>query len=1030
MVTLISDKVARILETNNIYPTPVKLQVNMADGTASKISKVYEFKIKLNSLEQTIRALHLVNLTTPLVFGMDVLNTLDLSNILNRIQARKNTCQQDANLYSNMISDLSIEEEAELSEFLAHQLKLFDQVKGLTHLVEHQIRLKTDTAPIKQRYYPRNPAMQKVLNDEVDRMLTDDVIEPSCSPWSSPVVLIKKPSGKYRFCVDYRKVNQHSLKDAYPLPQINAILEKLRDAHYISTLDLRDGYWQVPLQKESRPTTAFTVPGRGLYQFKVMPFGLHSAPACFQRLLDTIIGPEFEPRAFAYLDDLVLVSRSFKEHLKLLEEVFSKLREAGLRLNPAKCYFCKKELKYLGHIVNQQGIQTDPEKLSAINQFPTPKTVRQVRSFLGLASWYRRFVPRFAVMSAPLTQLLRKNQRWNWTEKQEHAFQSLKDVLTSSPVLSCPDFAQPFILQVDASNDGLGASLTQKKDKNETVIAFASRLLSESERKFSVTEKECLSLIWAVKKFRPYLEGYKFVAITDHQALRWLMTLEKPSGRLARWMLELQQHDFTIEYRPGSQNRVADALSRYPNDQTNSANEGEVHLDVECHATEQANVSSNETVNKSTPNSTNWYVRLFEQVTNHPQRYPNYDVRGEKLYRFILNKKTTKDPATNWKLCVPLELREQVLVENHDHPTAGHFGVNKSVRRVSERYFWPKWRQEVREYVKQCDVCQRYKVDQKKPAGKMHFRKPVGPWYTVTSDLVGPLPKSRKGNRFLLVFQDSYTKWVEAAPLKNATARQVSQKFLELILLRYGAPEEILSDNGSQYTSKLFTNLAREWNVTHKFTAIYSPQSNPTERENRVLKTLISQYVRDDHRAWDEHLDEFKFAINTSVHDSTKFTPAMLNFCRELKIPKSTYGNIVENEVSREKPTTNLTHSSRLARMSELKRHCENNLKLAYQRQAKYYNLRRRDNPFSVGQTVLRRAHTLSSAADYIAGKLAPKFEGPFVLSSKIGVNIFRLHNTKGRYIGTAHVKDLKPYVRPHFEPSSDAMPASTHIYS
>lgn len=530
MVTLISNRVAGMLKNHRVYPTPVNLNVKMANGAAAVINDAVEFSLSINSRERKIKALHLEKLTTPVVLGMDVLGTLDLSKVLKEAQINKVSDREEGTLCSHMISAPSSEEETELSKILSHQLELFANVKGRTHLVEHKIRLKNDSDPIKQRHYPRNPAMQKVLNEEVDKMLSDDVIEPSCSSWSSPVVLIKKPSGKYRFCVDYRKVNQQSLKDAYPLPQINFILEKLKDAHYISTLDLKDGYsyWQVPLDQGSRPITAFTVPGQGLYQFKVMPFGLHSAPACFQRLLDTIIGPEFEPRAFAYLDDLVLVSHTFQGHLVLLTEVFTKLREAGLKLNPEKCYFCKKELKYLGHIINQTGIQTDPEKVSAIKEFPTPRTVRQVRSFLGLASWYRRFVPGFAIMSAPLTQLLRKNQRWKWSENQENAFQLLKYALTSSPILTCPDFEQPFILQVDASNEGLGASLTQKKDKTETVIAFASRLLSESERKFSVTEKECLALVWAVKKFRPYLEGYKFVAITDYQALRWLMSLEKP----------------------------------------------------------------------------------------------------------------------------------------------------------------------------------------------------------------------------------------------------------------------------------------------------------------------------------------------------------------------------------------------------------------------------------------------------------------------------------------------------------------------
>lgn len=455
----------------------------------------------------------------------------------------------------------SASEAARLQEFLATELPLFERVKEPTTYTEHQIRLKPGT-PIKQRYRPRNPAMQAVINQEVEKMLKEDVIEPSNSGWSSPVVLVRKKDGTYRFCVDFRKLNTASDKDAYPLPYITATLDKLRGARYLSTLDLRSGYCQVPLAPSSRPATAFTVPGRGLLQFTVMPFGLHSTPATFQILLDDVLGPELEPNVLVYLDDIVVASRTLEEHLKHLAEVFRRLRAARLRLNPDKCHFCRLSLRYLWHIVDQHGIRTDPEKVSAITDWPNPTTVRKVRQFLGMASWYRRFIPNFSTLAAPLTELTKKKARWKWEETEKEAFEHLKAALTSAPILACPDFESPFVLQTDASKEGLGAVLTQDRGQGEKVIAYASRTLEKAEKNYSATELECLAVVWRIRRMRGYLEGYHFTVLTDHQALKWLHQLEAPSRRLGRWMFELQQFDFDIQYRQGKPNQVADALSR------------------------------------------------------------------------------------------------------------------------------------------------------------------------------------------------------------------------------------------------------------------------------------------------------------------------------------------------------------------------------------------------------------------------------------------------------------------------------------
>ena len=572
---------------------------------------------------------------------------------------------------------------------------------------------------------------------------------------------------------------------------INAILDKLRKARYISSLDLKESYWQVPLTLESRPITAFTLPSRGLFQFRVMPFGLHSAPATFQRLMDLVIGPEMDPYCFAYLDDIIVLGETFEHHLTLLQEVFRRLRSANLRLNPEKCQFGRRSLQYLGHLITAEGIRTDSEKVAYISQLSPPINVRGMRRFLGIASWYRRFVPDFAKIAAPLTHLLKKGVTWRWDGDQEKAFRCLKQCLTSAPVLACPNFKKPFILQTDASDLGLGAALIQHDQDGDHVVAYASRSLTNTERKYCVTEKECLAIVWGVEKMRPYLEGYHFTVLTDHQSLRWLHSIKSPSGRLARWSIFLQQFDFEIKYRQGVLNRVADALSRDPLPGTSKDEEFDPlgaldEEDPDC----------------------SWYRRKKTEVEKNSEAFPDFCVRDGKLYRhFWDNDLSEPELVDPWKLCVPKPSRKTVLEENHDAPTAGHMGITKTIGRIALRYYWPGMYRDIARYVRNCSSCLRYKPSQQQVPGKMQPSPITEPGHTISTDIVGPLPRSTKGNRFLLVFQDRFTKGVQCRPVRSATAKSVTQALYEEIIVRFGTPKVVITDNGSQYTGHQFAEI-------------------------------------------------------------------------------------------------------------------------------------------------------------------------------------------------------------------------------
>jgi len=601
--SFINQAAGELCLAHRYQPQGTDLPVRLANGNETSVPDWYKVPVEIGGA----RAIHsfgvMPGLTVDMILGVDIIARLNIHIPPPPKNTRPETCGCDP---------VPESKEGRLRRFLAVELPKFDCIHGPTNVTEHKIRLKTDV-PIKQRYRPRNPAMQQVIDTEVQEMERAGIIEPSRSPWSSPVVIAKKKDGHPRFCIDFRKVNEASEKDAYPLPQVEATLDKLRGARYLSTLDLKNGYWQVPLAPESRPITAFTVPGRGLMQFRVMPFGLHSAPATFQRLLDTVLGPELEPNVFVYLDDIIIASPDLESHLQHLREVFIRLRRANLQINPEKCKFGADQLRYLGHLITRNGISTDPEKTEAITRIPPPRTVREVRQFLGLLSWYRRFVENFSDRARPLTRLTSKKVKWQWTALEEEAFNALKTALTTAPVLACPDFDRTFLLQTDASEFGLGAVLTQYHGDKEYVVAYASRTLNGAERNYSVTEKECLAILWGIRKMRAYLEGYHFIVITDHQALKWLRKIDNPTGRLARWALELQQYDFEIRYRKGALNQVADTLSRHPIENT-----------TEICATSNAPPGR-------------WYRRTYKAVQENPEQFPEYCIRQRTLYRRILH---------------------------------------------------------------------------------------------------------------------------------------------------------------------------------------------------------------------------------------------------------------------------------------------------------------------------------------------------------------------------------------------------------
>ena len=696
-------------------------------------------------------------------------------------------------LWDSCRPNLSDGEQNRVSDLLLKYIDVFAKSKtdmGRTDIVQHKINTGS-AQPIKQPprrvpYAKRDEAAQ-----EVQRMLDTGVIEPSNSPWSSPVVLVTKKDGSLRYCIDYRKLNSVTIKDSYPLPRIDDSLDALRGSKWFSCLDLASGYWQLMLDPADKEKTAF-VTQQGLFQFRVLPFGLCNAPATFERLMESVLaGLNFET-CLLYLDDIIVFSDTFEKHIDGLEKVLQRLRSAGLKVFPKKCQFFQEEVAFLGHVVNRDGIATSPDKISAVQEWPIPNNVHDVRSFLGTCSYYRRFIKNFAEIARPLHRLTEKHASFHWTEQCQESFQSLKRALTTSPILRYPKMELPFILDTDASGFALGAVLSQIEDGKEQVIAYYSKSFSKCERNYCVTRRELLAIVSAVKHFHHYLYGKHFTVRTDHGALSWLLRFKNPEGQMARWIEILQTYDIDIVHRPGRLHGNSDGLSRRPcepcdycsrRERKDSENQDSENTEKYVRATTTQPSCSNTTdiewytafssddLRKMQENDPviakvlQWKIKgvrpMWNEISPDSPVVKTYWSQWARLFikDGLLYRKWEHDgsPHTD-QLVVPTELQQTILQNVHDNPTSGHLGIARTTERIKQRFYWVGYKDTVTKYCQTCTRCQGRKNPYRKSRGKLSQYIVGAPLERVALDILGPLPQTKQGNKYILVVVDYFTK--------------------------------------------------------------------------------------------------------------------------------------------------------------------------------------------------------------------------------------------------------------------------------
>lgn len=966
--------------------------VKTADGKPQNVVGVLKTDITFQNKVLHILLYIVPSLSQNLILGMDFWNMFDLlpSNLL--------SCSYTpvCSLYINEISDqreLSVQQRLRLQQLIGVFPSFSKEGLGRTNVLSHVIDTG-NASPIKQRHFPVSPAIEKLIYKELDRMLALGVIEESNSAWSSPVVLHRKP-GKDRLCLDSRRLNSVTIGDAYPLPQIDGILSRLPKAEFITSLDLKDAFWQIPLEASSKDKTAFTVPGRPLYHFKVMPFGLCNAPQTMSRLMDRVIPATLRTEVFVYLDDLLVISDTFERHMEVLQEVARCLRLAGLTINVEKSKFCVTEVRYLGHVVGNGIIRADPEKISAITEFPTPRSVKQVRRFLGMSGWYRKFIRNYAAISTPLTDLLKANRKFVWTEESQKSFEELKSILSSAPVLHSPDFSQPFYIHCDASKTGIGAVLVQKNaEGDEFPIAFMSKKLNQAQRNYSVTEQECLAAMLSIKKFRAYVEGHEFTVITDHASLKWLMSQTDLSTRLARWALKLQGYRFKIEHRKGSQNVVPDALSR-----TNCDDLSEVHDLSELGSDGGVFVDL-----QSSHFCSDDYKDLLRRVEKNINHTPDLKIIDGFLYRrteHAVGEQTTDDMA--WKLWIPKALVPEVLQKHHDDPLSSHSGINKTLERLRRYYFWPNMVNDVKSYINSCDICKTTKHP------NQTMRPPMGNtgethrcFQRLYVDFLGPYPRSKSGNIGIFVVLDHFSKFPFIHPVRKFTADAIIE-YLQEVFLTFGVPESIVSDNGTQFKANKFNKLLSHYGISHVYTAVHSPQANASERVNRSVISAIKAYVKPDQKDWDNQLGNIACSLRSTFHSSIGTSPYRMTFGQHMITNGSTYrllrtlGMLEDRSIQFNRDDSFNVMRTKAAEF----------MRKQFERNEKLYNLRSREVSYDVGQEIYRRNFRLSNFEQGYNSKLAPTFIKARV-RGKLGKSYYELEDLQGNLIGKYHAKDIR----------------------
>lgn len=789
-------------------------------------------------------------------------------------------------------------------------------------LYDHHIVLQGDKQPPFKPMYNMTQTELRALWEYIKENLPRGVIRNSTSPAGAPIIFVKKSDGTLRLCVDYRGLNEITIKDRYPLPLMEETWARLSKAKYYTKLDLRWGYNQIRIAEGDEWKTAFRT-RYGHYEYQVMPFGLTNAPATFQRWINDILRPHLDQFVTAYLDDILIYSETLEEHKIHVRKILELLHAHKAHLRPEKCEFYTQKTKYLGIILTPEGIEMDQEKISAVVNWETPESVKEVQGFLGFANFYRRFINGYSKIAMPLTALtkdairqewIKKGVKFEWSDKAEQAFRNLKTAFTTAPILRHWDPEREATVETDASDYVSGGVLSQRDDEKILhPVAFFNKRHTPAECNYEIYDKELLAIIRCFEHWRYNLEGAQFPikVLTDHRNLEYFMTTKLLNRRQARWSEFLSRFDFVIQYRPGKQGGKPDALTRRPGDLPKAGDERLAHQsqvvikrkNLDAKLSLFAGSLSNEpaegmsTVEELFSNAyqidsfPNKVLSLLRNGVKHSKKISlaecSEDGNGRLLYRGALYVPEESD------------LRLRLLREHHDKPSAGHPGRAKTLELLSREYYWPQMRKYVDQYVRNCEICTRSKTSRNAPYGVLRpMPIPDGPWTDVSMDFVTDLPESGGYNAILMVV-DRLTKMRHLVPTtKEVDARETAKLYLEHVWKLHGLPETIVSDRGTQFTAEFWQSLCDRLEISPRYSTAFHPQTDgQTERFNAVMEQYLRSYVSYQQDDWLSMLPMAEFAANNHSSETTQVSPFFANTGRH---PRMTFGPLEHGKTTAE----------------------------------------------------------------------------------------------------------------------------------
>lgn len=911
----------------------------------------------------------------------------------------------------------------------------------ITDIYSPVIKVKKEAQPIYSKPY-KLPHTQKVeVEEQIRKMVEDQIIERATSAWNSPILLVpKKSSGdkkKWRLVIDYRKLNVVIEDDKFPLPNIDDIIDALAGAKYFSHLDLSQGYYQCLLRPEDRPVTAFATPS-GQYQMTRLPMGLKISPSSFSRLMTIAMSGLDMTKCLVYLDDIIVFGKSIEEHNKNLIDVFEKLRKVNLKLNPKKCNFFKTELLYLGHLISAEGIKPDPAKIDAVKRWPTPTNADEVKRFVAFANYYRKHIKNFAQLCTPLNCLTRKGVQFIWSDECDQAFDTLKKKFMNPPVLDYPNFDKnnTFHLHTDASGYAIGAVLSNDNGKP---VAYASKTLNKAEQNYPTIEKELLALVWAIRHFRPYLYGRRFIVHTDHRPLVYLFSLTDPSSRLTKFRLALEEYDFEIYYIPGRDNVIADALSRMSISDLKSitmtvttrlqskrekftettGTEGidqpqmsdVEYIEIQASpAVKQIQITPGNIIIPQTKTLT--HLRgVMEEVASYMQK-----AKMKNVYVIIKKDKSAQHLTENiYKVKIKGmpkiliigedikeitdEMKKQIIINDyHILPTAGHAGVQRTLNTIKKRYFWENMRKDIGNFIKKCDLCQRNKKLTQPKVPMVLTTTANSAFEKIYLDLVGPLLTSIDGNQYILTTQCELTKFITVTPIKNKSTEIVAKAFVENVILNYGIPKEIATDRGTEFMSQLFIEICKSLKINKLNSTAYHHESiGSLENSHKMLGNFLRIFTTDKLFDWPAWTKFYQFAYNNTVHSETNKTPFELVYGKNCNIP-SNITNTEQND-----PIYNIdNYAEQLkVKLRVAQQEARKDILNSKQKRITKYNTKTSDIHYEEGQQVLIKSET--------SGKLEATYTGPFEVIKEEDPNIIVQINKK---LDTVHKNRVKPYIK------------------